>query len=113
MTAKSPAEVRSVVRDTARRFRVKTDGECSVYVLITKEGFASFGAYVGQTAKDPEERFGEHVLGYKAGRHKEVIDRVRTGMGHLQWISRAEAESIEPRLAEALRKAGLHVRGGH
>jgi len=32
---------------------------------------------------------------------------------HLQGISRGEAERIESELAEALRAAGLRVRGGH
>jgi hypothetical protein len=32
---------------------------------------------------------------------------------HLQYIARAEAERIEEELADALRAAGIFVKGGH
>jgi hypothetical protein len=74
-----------------------------------------YGVYVGMTDYAPAERFDQHKAGIRAS--GSVLKRgleVLTGpVLHLQRIARAEAERIESELAEALRAAGLRVRGGH
>ena len=104
--------VRAAVVREASKFRPKTTGTCSVYVLITRES-DGFGVYVGQTGKPPEERYEEHLLEYKSGKAKEVVDRVRAGMAHLSGISREEAEKLEVKLGGVLGRAGVMVRGAH
>ena len=73
------------------------------------------GVYVGMSTYAAAERFDQHKAGIRAS--GSVIRRgleVLTGpVLHLQGIARQEATRIEGELAEALRAAGLRVRGGH
>lgn len=74
-----------------------------------------FGIYVGMSRYAASLRFDQHKAGIRAA--GPVLRRgieVLTGpVQHLCWIARLEAARIEEELAEALRAAGLIVKGGH
>jgi hypothetical protein len=93
-------------------------GRANIYlVLLDYHDSAGdpYGVYVGMTEYTPAERFDQHKAGIRAS--GSVLKRgleVLTGpVLHLQRIARGEAQRIEAELAEALRAAGLRVRGGH
>ena len=72
--------------------------------------------YVGQTAKSLEERFLEHLRGYRASRKVRrhgvrLRPRLYARLNPIQ--TRPEAEHIERRLAARLRRRGFTVFGGH
>ncbi len=104
--------------EVAARFTRTSRGRTNLYlVLLDYEGERAerWGVYVGTTSHAPAARFDQHKAGIRAAgtvlrRGAEVL----TGpVLHLQGIRRADAEAIEERLAEALRAAGLFVKGGH
>ena len=106
------------VYEIAARCRARRRGRCNIYlVLLDYHDSAGdpYGLYVGMTGYAPAERFDQHKAGIRAA--GSVLRRgieVLTGpVLHLQRIARDEAERIESELAEALRAAGLRVRGGH
>ncbi|MGQ0384310.1 MAG: hypothetical protein ACT4UP_06480 [Gammaproteobacteria bacterium] len=74
-----------------------------------------YGIYVGMSRYRAADRFDQHKAGIRAA--GSVLRRgmeVLTGpVQHLQFIARQEAARIEIELAEALRAAGLIVKGGH
>jgi predicted GIY-YIG superfamily endonuclease len=68
--------------------------------------------YVGSTVHTPEERFQQHLGGYKANRYAHKYgQRLRPkNYRHLQdFETREEAETEERRLAERLRRRGYAV----
>jgi len=68
--------------------------------------------YVGSTAHTPEERFAQHLAGYKANRYARrygVALRPRLYRNYQSFETRALAEKAEGRLAERLRKRGYGV----
>lgn len=72
--------------------------------------------YVGQSYLLPEERFKQHIAGYKAARVVKKYGRwLRRGLyARYNPISgRKEAERIERDLAARLRGKGYTVYGGH
>ena len=72
--------------------------------------------YVGQTADTPEERFAEHLAGYRAARivrNYGVRLRPRLYRNYGPYPTREEAVAAEARLAEKLRRRGFCVFGGH
>jgi hypothetical protein len=100
--------------------------EYSVYVielrpeLCEKRGCAASNGrppvYVGQTADTPEERFAEHLRGYRAARcvrDHGVRLRPRLYRNYGPYGTRAEAVAAEGRLADKLRRRGFCVFGGH
>jgi hypothetical protein len=104
--------------EVAARFPRPPRGRTHVYiVLLDYEDVRPerYGVYVGASRYTPAERFDQHKAGIRAA--GSVLRRgveVLTGpVLHLQGIRRADAEAIEEELAEALRAAGLHVKGGH
>jgi hypothetical protein len=106
------------VYELALTFRARRRGRCNVYLVLLDfqdRNRGPFGVYVGMSRYSPAQRFDQH----KAGIHSagSVLKRgleVLTGPTlHLQHIARPEAQRIEPRLAGALRDAGLLVEGGH
>jgi hypothetical protein len=104
--------------DVAARFRPEGRGRSNLYLVLLDYGDRPgepLGVYVGATRYTPAERFDQHKAGIRAA--GSVLKRgleVLTGpVLHLQRIPRAQAAEIEERLAEALRAAGLLVRGGH
>ena len=72
--------------------------------------------YVGQTGMSPEERFEQHLAGYKASRWvKNFGVRLRPRLyrnygPYDTWEASVEAER---RLKEKLAQRGYRVRGGH
>lgn len=109
-------------RRTALRLGAATRGRKgarhSVYVILLHNPARAqpWGLYVGQTARDPDWRFDQHKLGYKAS---SAVKRfgVRTlpdVTAHLNPMHGWEAIDLEAALAEALRAAGVPwVEGGH
>jgi hypothetical protein len=104
--------------EVAARFPRPPRGRTNVYLVLLDYEDARperYGVYVGATGYSPAQRFDQHKAGIRAA--GSVLRRgveVLTGpVMHLQGIRRADAEAIEEGLAEALRAAGLHVKGGH
>lgn len=91
----------------------------SVYVILLHDGRRRgdpWGLYVGQTARDPDWRFDQHKLGYKAsGAARRFGVRLLPELvGHLNPMRRWEAVELEAALAEQFRRAGVPwVEGGH
>ena len=68
--------------------------------------------YVGSTALAPEERFEQHLAGYKANRYAFRYGtrlRPRLYRSYQHFERREEAEKAEERLAARLRKRGYAV----
>jgi hypothetical protein len=104
--------------EVAARFQSERGGRSNIYLVLLdyqdrREG--PHGVYVGMSQYSPAQRFDQHKAGIRAA--GSVLKRgleVLTGpVLHLQRIPRAVAGRIESDLAEALRDAGLLVRGGH
>lgn len=90
----------------------------SVYVALLHDARRkeAWGAYVGQTSRDPDLRFDQHKAGYKAsGAVKRFGVRLAPELtAHLNPMRRWEAEELEAALAEAFTAAGVPwVEGGH
>jgi len=106
------------VYEIAARCRAEARGRSNIYLVLLdyrdREG-EPYGIYVGMSDYPASERFDQHKAGIRAA--GSVLKRgleVLTGpVLHLERIARREAERIEAQLAEALRAAGLIVRGGH
>jgi hypothetical protein len=106
------------VYEIAARCVARRRGRSNIYLVLLDyrdSAGGPYGLYVGMTGYSPAERFDQHKAGIRAS--GSVLRRgleVLTGpVLHLQRIARGEAERIETELAEALRAAGLRVRGGH
>jgi hypothetical protein len=104
--------------EVALGFRGSARGRSNIYLVLLDYSDrlrCAYGAYVGMSKYSPAERFDQHKAGIRAS--GSVLKRgleVLTGPTlHLQRIKRQDAERIEIELAEALRSAGLVVRGGH
>jgi hypothetical protein len=104
--------------EVAARFLKEGRGRTSIYlVLLDYEDSlrGPYGVYVGMTQYPPATRFDQHKAGIRAA--GSVLKRgleVLTGpVLHLQGLKRAQAAAVEEQLAEALRVAGLLVKGGH
>lgn len=104
--------------EVAGRFRTTGRGRTHLYlVLLDYSGSRPepYGIYVGMSRYRPAERFDQHKAGIRAS--GSVLKRgleVLTGpVLHLQSLPRAEAARVEEQLAEALRDAGIFVKGGH
>lgn len=91
-------------------------GAYYVYVVELSKAAGTPAVYVGQSALYPAERFSQHLTGYKAAAVvRRFGERLRPDLfAKLNPIrSRAEAETTEAQLAEALRRQGYVVFGGH
>jgi len=104
--------------EVALGFRGSAKGRSNIYLVLLDYPDrlrCVYGVYVGMSKYSPAERFDQHKAGIRAS--GSVLKRgleVLTGPTlHLQLIKRADAERIEGELAEALRSAGLMVKGGH
>lgn len=104
--------------EVAGRFHADGRGRSNLYLVLLDypdSRAQPYGVYVGASRYRPAERFDQHKAGIRAA--GSVLKRgleVLTGpVQHLQSIPRAEAARIEEQLAEALRDAGLFVKGGH
>jgi hypothetical protein len=71
--------------------------------------------YVGQTARSLEERFMQHIVGYKASRH--VRDHgigLRRDLSPRVWFSsRERTDAMEREVVDRLGRYGYRVFGGH
>jgi len=109
-------------KSAALRLRAVTSRERgashSVYVILLHDPRRSgrWGLYVGQTSRDPDWRFDQHKLGYKASRavrHFGVC-LLPSLVEHLNPMSGPESLVPEAALAEAFRATGVAwVEGGH
>lgn len=104
--------------EVAGRFKADGRGRSNLYLVLldySDSRAEPYGVYVGASRYKAAERFDQHKAGIRAA--GSVLRRgleVLTGpVQHLQSIPRAEAARIEEQLAEALRDAGLFVKGGH
>lgn len=106
----------------ARTLRATTAGASrakhSVYVVLLHDPTfpERWGLYVGQTSRDPDWRFDQHKLGYKAsGAVKRFGVRLLPDlMEHLNPMQQWESLELEGALADVFRKAGVPwVEGGH
>jgi hypothetical protein len=89
-----------------------------VYVVLlhAAPGSVEWGFYVGMTARTPEARYEEHLAGRRDGKgyvRDYAVELLPSVYAHLNPMPQAVAEAREFELAEALRAAGLFVRGGH
>ncbi len=102
-----------------RATTVRTRGAShSVYVILLRDGRRDdpWGLYVGQTSRDPDWRFDQHKLGYKAsGAARRFGVRLLPELfNHLNPMRRWEALELEAALAEEFRRGGVPwVEGGH
>ena len=90
----------------------------SVYVVLLRNPARAqpWGLYVGQTARDPDQRFDQHKTGYKASRavKRFGVCTMPALTRHLNPMLGWEATDLEAALADALRAAGVPwVEGGH
>jgi hypothetical protein len=90
----------------------------SVYVILLHDPTfpERWGLYVGQTSLDPDARFDQHKLGYKAsGAVKRFgVSLLPELVDHLNPMQQWESLEVEAALAEAFREAGVPwVEGGH
>ena len=86
-------------------------------ILLHSPAFpARWGLYVGQTSRDPDWRFDQHKLGYKAS---GVVKRFGLHLlpdfvEHLNPMQQWESLELEAALADVFREAGVPwVEGGH
>ena len=90
----------------------------SVYVVLLNDPARAdpWGLYVGQTVRDPDQRFDQHKAGYKASAavRRFGVRLLPQMVAHLNPMRRWEALELEAGLAEDLRVAGIPwVAGGH
>lgn len=72
--------------------------------------------YVGQSACTPEERFRQHLAGYRASRFVRrygLFLRPRLYRRYNPMPTRQESEAMEAWLRETLERRGYTVFGGH
>ena len=121
MAEPSPAWMAAARRAT-RRLRATTQGARKaghhVYVALLEDRRRSerWGLYVGETSRDPDQRFDQHKAGYKASRavHRFGVRLLPELTAHLNPLRRWEAKELEAALAEELARAGIGwVAGGH
>ena len=83
---------------------------CVYVVLLHKPAFPHrLGLYVGQTSRDPDWRFDQQKLGYKAsGAVKRFgVHLLPEFVEHLNPIEQWESLELEAALADAFRTAGV------
>ncbi len=101
-----------------QNFSREYPGDHYLYIVLLNgvKGIEDGNAlYVGQTSLKPERRFEQHKSGYKASRYvkkygAQLLPRLYS---HLIPLQRDEAERLEYKIAEALKKEGIPVYGGH
>lgn len=104
--------------EVAARCVAQGRGRSHVYLVLLDYADSArgpHGVYVGASRYRPAERFDQHKAGIRAAGSvlKRGIEVLTGPVLHLQFIPRGEAARIEGQLAEALRDAGLLVKGGH
>lgn len=104
--------------EVAARCVAQRRGRSSVYLVLldfSDTAGEPHGVYVGATATDPTLRFDQHMAGIRSSGsvRRRGLELLPGPVLHLRGISGADAARVEEELAEALRAAGLRVRGGH
>ena len=104
--------------EVAARCAATRRGRSSVYLVLLDFSDAAgdpYGLYVGATTVDPVLRFEQHMAGIRSAGsvRRRGLELLIGPALHLRGISRADAARIEEEFAEALRAAGIRVRGGH
>lgn len=104
--------------EIAARCSAARRGRSNIYLVLLDYADSAgdpHGVYVGMTGLAPDDRFDQHKAGIRAAGSvlRRGLELLTGPVMHLQGIGRAEATRIEAELAEALRAAGLRVRGGH
>lgn len=104
--------------EVAARCVATRRGRSNIYLVLLDYADSAgdpHGVYVGMTSHAPADRFDQHKAGIRAAGSvlRRGLELLTGPVLHLQSIARAEAARIESELAEALRAAGLRVRGGH
>jgi hypothetical protein len=89
-----------------------------VYIALLEDPRRAcrWGLYVGETSRDPDQRFDQHKTGYKASRevNRFGVRLLPDLVDHLNPLRRWEALELEGALAEELGRAGISwVAGGH
>lgn len=104
--------------EVAARCRAGRRGRSNLYLILLdyadRRG-EPYGVYVGVSTHAAAARFDQHKAGIRAAGSvlKRGLEPLIGPVLHLQRIARGEALRIESELAEALRAAGLLVKGGH
>ena len=101
-----------------RGFSRSNPGDHYIYIVLlakVKEENPGYALYVGETSLKPEKRFEQHKSGYKSSKwvRKYGIQLLPSLYSHLIPLQREEAERLEYEIAEALKKEGIPVFGGH
>lgn len=97
-------------------FAKTEDGHHTPYMILLSDAEGGLGVYVGCTGLHPIDRFAQHCRGEKAGAgivQDHGIAILLRACAHLMNCSEPEAKRLEFELAEALKKAGFAVFGGH
>src|ERR687897_1954280 len=83
----------------------------SVYVILLHDmrRHQRWGLYVGQTSRDPDWRFDQHKLGYKASRAVKQfgVCLLPSFVEHLNPMGGQESLVLEAALAQAFRATGV------
>jgi predicted GIY-YIG superfamily endonuclease len=112
----------AMARRAALRLRATTAGSRGakhhIYVALLEDARRAcrWGLYVGETSRDPDTRFDQHMTGYKASRAvaRHGVRLLPELVAHLNPLRRWEAVELEAALAEELIKGGISwVAGGH
>ena len=90
----------------------------ALYVVLLRDirRIDCWGLYVGETSRDPDLRFDQHMTGYKASRfvNRFGVRLLPQLFTHFNPLRRWEAVELEPVLAQAFREVGVPwVEGGH
>ena len=106
------------VYDVTARVQPSRRGRHNLYLVLLDYADSRadpHGLYVGMTRYAPADRFDQHKAGIRAAGSvlKRGLEVLAGPTLHLQRLQRGEAARLEEQLAEALRAAGLFVRGGH
>ena len=112
----------AAARRAARTLHATTVGTSrarhSVYVVLLHDATfpERWGLYVGQTSLDPDWRFDQHKLGYKASRavRRFGAHLLPELVEHLNPMQQWESLELEAALADAFHAAGVPwIEGGH
>ncbi|HVF93945.1 MAG TPA: hypothetical protein VM900_06495 [Sphingomonas sp.] len=112
----------AAARRAAGSLRAATAGtrgaKHSVYVVLLHDPAfpPRWGLYVGQTVRDPDWRFDQHKLGYKASGpvRRFGVHLLPELVEHLNPMQQWESLELEAALADAFRRAGVPwIEGGH